>query len=154
MDSEGGGQMASHGANPAHPARVRPGRVHVFWTLWLLGSAAAGALIIAAWRWPYFPGDVPAARLVQTADPLLLDAPFRVLNTAGSGIPALGIAAVVASVFLVVRRIDLLVIFLSLNALRPASGLLKWLTDPGRRRTWFGCPETTPAPRVSRAGTS
>lgn len=103
-----------------------------FWTLWLLGFGAAVGLTAGARASPYLPGDVTVARALQTADPAAIDDLFAVANAVGGGLPALVLPALVAAVFLLIHRTRPLVIVLGLNALRPASSVLKWLTDRPR----------------------
>lgn len=116
----------------AHPGRARSGPGRRLWLLWLLGLLVTVALTTAAWTAPYFPGDVVLARAVQAADRPALDALFRAINWAGGGIAVPAFTVLAAIAFLLLRRLDLLAGFLLLQALRPVSTLLKWLT--GRPR--------------------
>lgn len=114
-------------------ASVRARRTGLpFWPLWLCGIAVAAALTLGAWASPYFPGDVAVARAIQSADRPAIDALFGVLNPVGGGIAMIALTMLSAAILLAARRVDLLAVFLVLNALRPVSGLLKWLSDRPR----------------------
>jgi len=88
-------------------------------------AAATLALTAASRLSPRLPGDVAIARAVQDFHPPLLGGVYGAENALGSGLPPLLLAAAVTVALLLARRLDLLALWLLVNALRPLDGALK-----------------------------
>lgn len=102
------------------------------WAVWAILAVTAIALTVAAAHTRYFPGDLTIARTVQGIDLWVFDTVFAALNVLGSMVPSLILTATVASAFLLSRRIDLLIVYLTANSLRLFVNVIKRFVDRPR----------------------
>jgi membrane-associated phospholipid phosphatase len=103
---------------------VLAGRGHIAPVALLLSACA---LSLAAHVWSRLPGDLALARALQTIEPSGGDPLLRLLNTIGTGTPALLLTLLWGIGMAALRRPWLLACYAAAQLVRPADALLKAL---------------------------